>query len=316
MRLARSLLILGLLLAGFWGATLWRASVREAEAEAAYPPQGRFVTVDGVRMHAVVAGQGRDLVLIHGLSGSARDFSAGFIARLTDRYRVIAVDRPGYGWSGPAPGPSGIHDDARLIRGVAAALGASRPIVLGHSYGGAVALAWAEDAPETMAALVLVAAPSQPLDTPLSAFYRLTSMPYVRRVVVPLITAWLPETVVERSAAEVFAPNPVPDDYLATFGAGMSLRRQTLYINAAERAVLLPQVRAMVPGYPLLAMPVEAVHGAADTTVSLQIHSVPLAREAATVRLTVLPGTGHMPHHAAPEAVAAAIDRAALRAPE
>lgn len=316
MRLVRSLLILGLLLAGFWGATLWRASVREAEAEAAYPPQGRFVTVDGVRMHAVVSGQGRDLVLIHGLSGSARDFSAGFIARLADRYRVIAVDRPGYGWSGAAEGPGGIHDDARLVRGAAAALGASRPIVLGHSYGGAVALAWAGDAPETMAALVLVSAPSQPRDTPLSTYYRLTSTPYLRRIAVPLITAWLPDPVVERAAAEVFAPNPVPEGYLAGFGAVMTLRRQTLYINAAARAALLPQIGAMAPGYPRLAMPIEAVHGDADTTVGLPIHSVPLARQAATVNLTVLPDIGHMPHHVAPEAIVAAIDRAAARAPE
>ncbi|MGL4279417.1 MAG: alpha/beta fold hydrolase [Albidovulum sp.] len=300
----------------FWGATLWRASVREAEAEAAYPPEGQFVTIDGVRMHAVVAGQGRDLVLIHGLSGSVRDFSAGFIARLTGRYRVIAVDRPGYGWSAPAEGPGGIHEDARLIRGVAAALGASQPIVLGHSYGGAVALAWATDAPEAMAALVLVSAPSQPWDTPLSTYYRLTSTPILRRVAVPLITAWLPQGPVDAAAAEVFAPDPVPEGYLAGFGAGMTLRRQTLYINAAARAALLSEIRALAPRYPRLAMPIEAVHGDADTTVGLGIHSQPLARAAETVRLAVLPGIGHMPHHVAPEAIVAAIDRAAQRAPE
>ncbi|HQU67548.1 MAG TPA: alpha/beta hydrolase [Albidovulum sp.] len=316
MRLGRNALILGLLLAAFWAATLWRASVREAAAEADYPPQGQFVTVDGVKMHAVVAGQGRDLVLIHGASGSARDFTASFTARLTDRYRVIAVDRPGFGWSAPLPGVASIHDDARLVRGVAAALGADRPIVLGHSYGGAVALAWAEDAPNTMAALVLEAAPSHPWNTPLSTFYRLTSTPFLRRVVVPLVAAWLPESAIDAATAEVFAPNPVPEGYLAAFGAGMTLRRQTLYINAAERAGLLPQVSAMVATYPLLKMPIEAVHGDADTTVYLSIHSEPLAREAPTARLAVLPGIGHMPHHVVPEAVVAAIDRAAARAPE
>lgn len=314
MRLARNILVAALLLAGFWGATLWRASVREAWAEAAYPADGQLVTVEGIKLHAVVAGHGRDLVLIHGASGSARDFSPAFLARLTDRYRVIAVDRPGFGWSDPAPGGTGIHDNARLIQGVAAALGARRPIVLGHSYGGAVALAWAVDAPETMAALVLASAPSHTWDTPLSTFYRFTSTPYLRRIAVPLITAWLPKNVVAAAASEVFAPNPVPGGYLAAFGAEMSLRRQTLYVNAAERAALLPQVRAMVPAYPLLAMPVEAVHGDADTTVGLAIHSQPLARAADTVRLTVLPGIGHMPHHVAPEAVVAAIDRAAHRA--
>ena len=69
----------------------------------------------------------------------------------------------------------------------------------------------------------------------------------------------------------------------------------------------------MVPDYPALGMPIEAVHGDVDTTVGLHIHARKLERDAQPSNLSVLPGIGHMPHHTAPEAVLAAIDRAAAR---
>lgn len=316
MRLAASLLILSLALAAGWAVTLWRAAGREAAAMAAYPPEGQFVTVDGVRMHAVVAGTGRDLVLIHGASGSVRDFTTGLMPQLARHYRVIAVDRPGFGWSDPSPKSRSIHEDARLIRGVAATLGAARPIVLGHSYGGAVALAWAVDAPGTVAALVLASAPSHPWDTPLDRLYAVTSAPYLRRIVVPLIAAWVPDRVVAHSVRQVFLPQPMPLGYVEAFGAAMSLRRQTLYLNALERADLLAEIRAMVPAYPGLRLPIEAIHGDADTTVGLHIHAERLARDVPGAHLVTLPGIGHMPHHVAPGAVVAAIDRAAARSGE
>jgi pimeloyl-ACP methyl ester carboxylesterase len=70
----------------------------------------------------------------------------------------------------------------------------------------------------------------------------------------------------------------------------------------------------MAPHYPQLPMPIEIVHGTADRTVGLHIHAEPLARDAPHAVLTRLPGVGHMPHHAAQDAVIAAIHRAAERA--
>jgi pimeloyl-ACP methyl ester carboxylesterase len=61
-------------------------------------------------------------------------------------------------------------------------------------------------------------------------------------------------------------------------------------------------------------MPIEIVHGEADTIVPLQVHSIPLSRLAPNAQLVILPGLGHMPHHNAPEEVVAAVDRARRRA--
>jgi pimeloyl-ACP methyl ester carboxylesterase len=313
MRLAASLVVL---LAACAALTLWRAAAMERAAEAAFPPEGQFVTVEGLRLHAVIAGAGPDLVLIHGSSASVRDFTFRLIPELARRYRVIAVDRPGSGWSDAAPGGESIHVQARLIREAAAALGARRPLVMGHSYGGAVALAWAVDAPETMAALVTVSAPSHPWTTGLPLFYRLTANPLSRWFVIPLITAWTPDVTVAAGLARVFAPQPVPEGYGAHFGPRLSLRAVPLAENARQRAALLGEITAMAPAYPRLALPVEQVHGTADTTVGIDIHARRLHSDVPGAHLVELPGIGHTPQHTAMAEVIAAIDRAAARAAE
>lgn len=314
-KLALSLALLLLLAAG---ATWWRAAAREADARRAQPPEGRFAVIEGVRIHMVVAGPEDgsvpDLVLIHGASGSGRDFTFDLVQRLAGRYRVIVPDRPGFGWSGEAPGKESLADQARLLAGAAAVVGADRPIVLGHSYGGAVALAWGVTMPDRAAALVPVSAPSYAWEGGLPTFYRITSSRLGQALAVPLIAAWVPEGMIERAVASVFEPQEEPPGYADWFGPRLSASRTTLRVNARERAALKPQLAAMEPLYPALPMPVELVHGMADTTVGVSIHSARLAQAAPQARLKMLPGVGHMAHHAAPDEVIAAIDRAAARA--
>lgn len=310
-RLALSLLLLLLLMGG---CTQWRAASREEVAEDRYPPEGQIVVVDGQRMHAVVTGLGPDLVLIHGASGSLRDMTFDIAPELAKRYRVIAVDRPGFGWSDPAPNGASLIVQARLIQETAAAVGADKPIVMGHSYGGAVALAWAVDRPETMAALVPVSAPSHLWETGLPFLYQLTAPPLGQALIVPLIAAWTPEERLEREVAAVFAPQTMPEGYAEHFGPEMTLRRDTLRANARQRAGLKSEIARLIPHYPQIDMPVEIVHGAADTIVGLEIHSAKLVKAIPGAHLTSLPGIGHMPQHVAMPQVIAAIDRAAARA--
>ena len=306
-RLAASLLIAVATLAGV---THWRASARETAAEAAYPASGDFVTVDGKRLHYEVKGQGPDLVLIHGASGSLRDMTFSLRDRLTDRYRVIAVDRPGLGHSDALDDPS-LLAQARFIKAGVAQLGVSHPIVLGQSYGGAVALAWALDGGPR--ALVLVSSPSMPWPGKLDIWYRATSTPVGRALVVPLASAFVPDSYVRSAIDAVFAPDPVPEGYDNFLGTPLTLRRETLAANVTQVNNLRAELVTMEPRYPSLTLPIELVHGSADTIVPLQIHSEPLSQLLPNATLTVIPGAGHMPHHSHQDEVVAAIDRAALR---
>ena len=325
MRSVASLILLGLVALAILGvlAVEVRAARNEAAAEAAYPPEGRIVEVDGRRVHAVMRGTGPDLVLIHGASGHVRDMTFGFMDRLTDRYRVTAFDRPGLGYTDRArDGLSRLfggegespEEQARFLQAAARELGIERPIVLGHSFGGAVALAWALSDPEGTAAVVDVSGVAMPWPGGLGWQYRINGSALGGALLPPLVTAFPPERVVDTALVAIFAPGPVPEGYEEHLGVGLTLRRESLRANARQVAALRPHVVEMSARYETLDLPIEIVHGEADIIIPARIHAVPLSRIAPHANLVLLPGVGHMPHHSAPEAVVAAVDRARERA--
>ena len=312
--LAASLIAATLVLGGCAAVVDRRATAREALAEAAYPPTGTFVTVDGLRVHAHIEGSGPDVVLIHGASGNTRDFTFGLMDRLKSDFRVIAFDRPGLGWSDSA-GDRGVDPlvQADILRAAAGQLGVRDPVVLGHSYGGAVALAWALREPDGPRALVLLGGAAMPWPGGLGPWYGVTASRVGGATVVPLVSAFAPPAQAEGVVASIFAPDPVPPGYTAHVGAGLTLRRDTLRANARQVNGLKPHIARMAENYGALTLPVEIVHGTADTIVPARIHAIPLSERLPQARLTLIDGAGHMPHHTHPEVVVEAIRRAAGR---
>ena len=300
----------------------WRAARHEARAEASHPPEGEIITVDGLPVHAKIIGSGPDLVLIHGASGNLRDFTLGFAERLSDRYRVIMFDRPGMGYTARLPGARGPwnprgespQEQAALLQKAADQLGVENPIVLGHSFGGAVALAWGLQRPDETAALVLVSAVSEPWPGGLGWLYNVSASRLGGALFIPAVTAFVPDSVVQSSIAAIFAPQQPPEGYADHIGTGLTLRRSASRANAQQVHQLRPHVVEMAAQYDRLTMPVEIIHGDADTIVPMHIHAEELIKDIPNGALTRLPGMGHMPHHADPQAVVDAIDRAAARA--
>ena len=313
-RSAISLLVFAGILVLLAGVTLWRSAQRQAEAEEKWPPLGQFVDVGGHRVHVLVRGSGPDLILIHGASGNLRDYTPGLVEALQGQFRVIAFDRPGLGYSDDVPGSEHLAVQAAQLAAAARQLGVKDPIILGQSYGGAVALAWAVTRPDPApVALVLVSSPSLPWPGGLDPWYRLTASGFGRAVAIPLAAAFTPDSYVSTSMTAIFAPEPVPDGYAQNIGTGLTLRRASLGVNAAQVNALRAEIVAMQGQYPALTLPIELLHGAADTVVPLAIHSLPLSKIIATAHLTVIPGAGHMPHQTHPDLVVAAVNRARLR---
>lgn len=310
-------------LAGCAALTDRQASSRATSAELEFPPEGQFIEVDGRRVHAVVRGAGPDLVLIHGAGGNAREFTFSFMGRMADRYRVIAFDRPGLGFTDrtsdaydgafntDAEGP---EEQAALLQAAARALGVERAIVVGHSYGGAVALAWALNHPDQTAGVVNLAGVSHPWPGDLGAYYTVNGSWWGGAVIPPLIAAYASDTQIENAVRGIFDPQDVPPGYIDHIGAPLTIRPENFRANTRQVNTLRPHIVRMAPRYASeLTMPIEIIHGDADETVPLDIHSIPLRDAAPRVNLTVLEGVGHMPHHAAPELVDAAIERIAAQ---
>lgn len=310
------------LLAILIGVVQWRAHSRETAAEAQHPPASDFITVNGINVHYKIIGQGPDLVLLHGASGNLNDFTLGFADRLADRYRVIMFDRPGLGWTDRLPGHGGAWNareetpmkQAALLQAAADQLGVTTPIVLGHSFGGIVALAWGLSRPDTTKALVLVSAVAEPWPGDLGWQYTVNGTPLGGALVVPLITALVPMDYVQDSVGAIFAPQKAPDGYAEHLGVGLTLRRESMRANAQQVNALRPHVVEMKKKYGTLTMPIEMVHGDADTIVPLSVHAAILVNDVPNGALRVLEGAGHMPQHTHTSEVVDAIDRAAARA--
>ena len=311
--MARDLILLALLLLA---ALFWRIRRREADIRRRYPPLGVLVQVEGALVHALTMGQGPDLVLIHGASGQLRDLEP-LMRRLAGQFRVTAFDRPGLGYS-TGLGAEGVSPaaQARHLAKAAAQLGVKSPIVVGQSYGGTVALAWGLEVAGDQAAeaLVLVSAPSLPWPGKLDWWYRLTETGLGRALGARLATALVTDAYLDSVMPGLFAPNPPPPNYARATGAALAMPHRTMAANAMQVNGLFEHVTTMQTRYPGLHLPVELVHGAEDKIVPPAIHSQPLSALLPNAHLTLLPCHGHMPHHSDPEAVVAAITRAAHRA--
>ncbi len=258
-------------------------------------------------------GSGPPVVLLHGASGNRRDWTMGPAKAIAQRRTVYAFDRPGHGTSGFPAGLESLTTQARLMRAALERDGVQRAVVVGHSYGGSVALAWALDAPESVEGLVLIAAPSHVWPGGLGLTTEILAAPVLGPMLAQAASRVVGSAQAQTAARRVFAPQDPPEGYVEALDLRLVLRPETLRANALQLDALKGQIAAMQPRYPTLAMPIEALHGDRDTTVPIEIHSIPLAGAAPTARLTPLEGVGHMPHHVATPAVIAALDRLRVR---
>lgn len=282
-------------------------------AERRNPPQGRFLEIDGVRLHYVERGEGEPLVLLHGNASMIQDFeTSGLLDEAAKKYRVIAFDRPGYGhskrprrtvWSPAA--------QAALIEKALVQLDATPAIVLGHSWGASVAMALGLEYPERVKALVLasgyyyptaradVVAQSGPAIPILGDILRYTLAPLIGRLVWP------------GAMRKIFGPAEVPQTFRDSFPTAMALRPSQLRASAAEAALMIPDAFAKRGRYGDLTVPVVIIAGEGDRLIDTDRQSAQLSQDIVHSTFRSVPGSGHMVHQTAMADVMAAIDEAA-----
>jgi pimeloyl-ACP methyl ester carboxylesterase len=274
---------------------------------------GEFVTAGGVRVHYVRAGEGRPVVYVHGAKGSVYDFTLSVGSRLAQRYAAVAMDRPGSGFSGrPAEGENSPQAQAAVLRAAAAELGLERPILLGHSFGAAVALAWALAAPQDVAAVVTLGGYVLPIGGHPAWAVALLRSPTALRAVGALGRSRVGRPLVESAVKRAFSPGTPPPEYTAV-APRLALATANLISDGEDRKAAEVGLTALRPLYPGLLVPLVIVVGAEDRmvppTLSERLHALVPASE-----LVRVPGAGHMPQFTAPDAVIAAVDRAATLA--
>jgi pimeloyl-ACP methyl ester carboxylesterase len=283
-------------------------------AEREDPPAGEFVTVDGVALHYLERGKGPVVVLIHGNAVRLQDFIAGgLIDRLSATHRVIAFDRPGFGYSDrPRDRAWTPAAQAEVLHRALKQLHADRPVVLGHSFGTQVALEMALNHPGDVNGLVLVGGyyyPTARLDVAMMAP---AALPIVGDVLRYTVMPWSARAMLPLSVRAMFAPKPLPDDFMSTVGREMMVRPKQLRANAEDAAAMIPAARLLEQRYHDLAMAVSLIAGDGDLVVDPKAHTERLHRELPESTLTIVPGAGHMVHHAIPDGIENEVNRVSL----
>lgn len=285
------------------------------------PPLGRFIDVDGARIHyfdtgaAPSANARPTLLLVHGLAGQMRNFTHSLLDRLQGDYRVVILDRPGSGYSTQAPQASAaIHAQAETVARFAARIGLKRPLVVGHSLGGAIALSLALNHADQVCGLALLAPAAYPPEQVPPPFGGLDiASPFLRRLL-----AWTlatPFAIFKRDLVlgTLFGPQPVPRDF-ATRGGGLLNLRPSAYIGASRDLV---EARAkfddMPARYGSLKLPVGILYGTADRVLDPKTQGEALAAAVPGVDFELIEGAGHMILVASADRCAALIARVAQR---
>ena len=271
------------------------------KVEAAVPAQGRFVEVAGNRLHYVdtadrdeTARSKPPIVLVHGLGAQLQHMTHSLLDRLAADFRVVALDRPGTGWSTRKPGSAhGPLAQADVVARFIERLRLDRPVVVGHSLGGAVALALGLDHPERTRGLVLVAPLTQPTDDVPAIFQSLVIHNAVRR----RLTAWTLATplgirygTIVRDTA--FGPETAPTDFDVKGGALLGLRPGSFETASADLAAIPGDMPGMKARYGDLAVPVAVVHG--DRDAIIPVRTARAFAKQANAPLLVLEDAGHM----------------------
>jgi len=282
----------------------------------AHPPRGRGIDVDGLRQHVVEIGpmsgdeRGLPLVLLHGAGCNLEDMRLALCERLAARHRVLLIDRPGAGWSESSGRTfSSPAAQAAMLRDILDSLGIARAVLVGHSWGGALALTFALDHPQRTAGLVLLAPPTHPqLQRRMTRLYRMLATPlagwlFARTLALPAAAATF-----DAGIRAAFAPQLPPRHYLKDSAAFLLLRPAAFLANARDMADLRGFLKRQAPRYRELVAPVVIIQGDCDSVVSIEKHAKALAAAAPQAKLVVLPGVGHMPHHADTDRVAAEIE--------
>src|SRR3954454_15064677 len=221
------------------------------------PPIGRFLDVDGVRLHYIERGQGEPLVLIHGNGTLIQDFTiAGLMDGLSERYRVIVIERPGYGYSERPRRLWTPRAHATLYQHALAQLGVEQAIVLGHSWGTMVAVALALQAPSLVRSLVLLSGyyfPTARMDVVLSSP---NAIPGIGDALRHTISPPLARLMLPAGIRAMFAPAPVPDPFDRLFPKELMLRPIQLRASMEDAALMTPSVIELEQHYRDLKLPV------------------------------------------------------------
>lgn len=287
--------------------------VRQAEVK--YPP-AEFVTADGVRLHYVSQGAGHPVVFFGGRNSKIQDFTLSpLFDTITTHYQGIFIDRPGLGYSERITGEDATPTvQVRFLHAALQQLGIEKPLLVGQSWGGVIALAYALAYPDSLSGVVLLGSAPYPRSvSPDPLFDNIESMartPILGDVFLVLYTPVARQLAPGFLEGEIeyFAPlESIPASYLDTTIV-LTLRPDLIKADAEEQRFVSLGLEYVSARLGDIAVPVVIVAGSLDVNA---IDQAPrLDQDIPNSEMIVVDGAHHYFWYAHPEVVNDAINRA------
>ncbi|HEX6718609.1 MAG TPA: alpha/beta hydrolase [Pyrinomonadaceae bacterium] len=264
-----------------------------------------FVTVDKLRVHYIESGRGPAVVMIHGNAGSIEDFEFGVLQTLSSNYRVIAVDRPGHGKS-DRPATANVEYQARLLHQVLLSLRVHEPVLVGHSWGAALALSYALQFPKELSAMILVAPAAYPDSGESRLLQALVKPPVLGDMTLIFGRAILGRQILRAGLSRAFSPQAVPEEYFKRVASSW-LGRKQLKAYLDDESSLNASLKQFSKHYAEIDIPVVILTGDHDAIVSARENAYRLKFAIPQATLIEIKDTGHEIPQTHPESIASAL---------
>ncbi|WP_052003339.1 alpha/beta hydrolase [Microvirga sp. BSC39] len=288
--------------------------------ERRFPPTGQFLDVGGCRIHYREAGphgapSRGTIVLLHGASSNLVESMVGMGTVLSRRYRVIAIDRPGHGWSERKAGLGEAEParQAELVAGALRQLGVRNAVIVGHSWSGTIVPHFGLDHTDVAGAIVVLSGITTPWPGGYIGWYRRlieswASWLWFRTLAVPILLVLRP-----LMKKKTFWPQQPPKGIVTKGFIPLAFRPRAYEVNMQDFAVMYDGVLRQSGRYRDIRLPTLVIAGDEDEIVWTDLHSRCFAREVPGAELILMPGIGHMPQYADQETVLSAIEALAER---
>ncbi|KQR33795.1 MAG: alpha/beta hydrolase [Agrobacterium cavarae] len=300
------------------GTVLAMSMMTPAIAASDSPTKGEErVDVGGFKLNSILlpAGKKADLppiVFIHGASASLYDPLFSFREPLEGRAKLLFVDRPGHGLSDIGPKENILPDaQADAIAEAMKKRGIRKAIIVGHSFGGAITAAFALRHKDMVEGLVFLSPALYPWPGGISWYYDAARVPVAGVFFSTLIAPPAGLIVLNGAVKGVFAPNPMPSDYVSKTKAYRALRPVAFRHNAQEVGALNGWAKDASANYRQIRAKTIIIAGDRDGVVSTEIHSKHLARDIPGAELIVVHNLGHKSDYVARDLVVAALEKIA-----
>lgn len=275
------------------------------------PQMGQIVPVQGGSIHYVEKGNpdAQTVILIHGLAGQLQHFTYALADQLAEDFHVIALDRPGCGYSTRDTAElAQLPQQAAMIAEFLETKGVNQAVLVGHSLGGAVSLALALDYPERVSSLALLAPLTHRLpETPVIFKPLEIRTKWLRSLIANTIAVPMASKTAPHSLGVAFDPETPPNDFLDRAGGALGLR-PSAFVTASQDVIGLDaSCDALVARYPELSVPGGILYGRQDALLSPALHGPPMVKYGLSYE--ELDGLGHMILITEPEICAAFIRR-------